>query len=276
MYPETTPIIRDIIKRRYELIPYLYSLALDSHMNVVPPQRWTGWGYESDPEVWNNRVLTDGETQYWLGDSLLIGGVYEPGVSTSRIYLPKDVADPGLQYLDLNAPQSYYPAGQWIELKSKWDQSIPVLGRVGGAVPIGRPCQTLSVGDVANPANLPRDDYRAIEIFPPAGFSSGKEHANTWYEDDGISPPPARISAFTVKYRCDAQGIKVTFEENLQPGFLPAWQDLVVILPAGDKRAVTLNGKEAVMEKTDGKDRAHFRGKIGRSGKGGLFAKSKI
>ncbi|KAF2478384.1 alpha-glucosidase-like protein [Lindgomyces ingoldianus] len=265
MYEETTSIIRKIIRRRYELIPYLYSLALESHMTAVPPQRWTGWGYEADPEVWKNRVLTDGETQYWLGGSLLIGGVYEPGVSSSNVYLPKDIADPGLQYLNLNAPQTYYSAGQWIEIDSKWDESIPVLAKVGGAIPIGRPCQTLSVGETRNPATLPLDDYRAIEIFPSAGSSNGKEYTNTWYEDDGISPPPACVSSFTIRYTSDARYVNVTFEEKLQPGFMPTWTNLVVILPSGDKRGVTFDGNHAVLVEVDENQRAHFRGHTDRS-----------
>ncbi|ORY10191.1 alpha-glucosidase-like protein [Clohesyomyces aquaticus] len=258
MYPETTPIIRDTIKRRYEIIPYLYSLALESHITATPPQRWTGWGYESDSEVWSNRVLTDGETQYWLGDTLLISGVYEPGISTSRLYLPKDIADPDLQYLNLNSPQKYYIAGQWVEIESKWDESIPVLAKVGGAIPVGRRCQTLSVGEDSNPANLPLDDYRGIEIFPPPGSCYGKEYVSTWYEDDGISPPPVKVSSFTIKYSSDEKCVQVSFERKLASGFSTAWNDLVVILPTGDKRGVTLDGKEIALTKKDGKQRSHF------------------
>src|ERR1700685_1025062 len=36
MYPSIIPQIRATIKRRYELIPYLYSLALESHMSAIP------------------------------------------------------------------------------------------------------------------------------------------------------------------------------------------------------------------------------------------------
>lgn len=64
MYPAVTPLVRAAIKRRYELIPYLYSLALNSHLTATPPQRWVGWGYETDAEVWSPELLK-GETQYW-------------------------------------------------------------------------------------------------------------------------------------------------------------------------------------------------------------------
>ncbi|KAH8719257.1 alpha-glucosidase-like protein [Phaeosphaeriaceae sp. PMI808] len=266
MYEETTPLVRDIIKRRYELIPYLYSLALDSHTTATPPQRWTGWGYESDPEIWANKVLTDGETQYWLGDALLIGGVFEPNAQSAKMYLPKDASNPDLQYLDLiNAPQTYYTAGQWVEVEAKWTDSIPVLARVGSALPVGRNEQVLAVGDASNPANLPRDDYRAVEIFPPKGSSNGKAFVNTWYEDDGVSPPPAKISVFEVKYQTTENEIFVEYSEKLQPAFIPHWSDLGIILPAGDERAVKLNNAAADKVKTDGKGRVHYKAAIGRN-----------
>ena len=166
MYPQILPEIRKAILRRYELIPYLYSLMLQSHFNAIPPQRWVGWGYESDAEVWNSKVLKDGETQYWLGDTLLIGGVYESRVSEAKVYLPKKSnSDPG--FLNLNAPYQYLSASQWASVSSPWRDSIPVLARIGGAVPVGRNKQVLPPGDKVNEANLPLDDWRGVEIFPP-------------------------------------------------------------------------------------------------------------
>jgi alpha-glucosidase (family GH31 glycosyl hydrolase) len=263
MYEETTLLVRDIIKRRYELIPYLYSLALESHQHATPPQRWTGWGYESDPEVWSNKLLKDGETQYWLGDSLLVGGVFEPGASTANVYLPRNEANPEMQYLDLNnVPQTYYSAGQWINVSANWTESIPVLAKVGSAIPIGRPEQTLAAGETLNPANLPQDDYRAVEVFPPKGSSNGKVFATTWFEDDGVSPPPARISSFELRYYTTEETVNVELEMKLQPGFQTPWESLVIILPAGDQRSVTFNGTDAEAKEPDSKGRAHFARKM--------------
>lgn len=266
MYEETTGKVRDIIKRRYELIPYIYSLALLSHQTATPPQRWTGWGYESDPEVWSNKLLTDGETQYWLGDALLIGGVFEPGNKTAKMYLPKSSPSASNeQFLDLNnTQQTYYSTGSWIDVPSKWEDSIPVLAKTGSAIPIGRNEQVLAVGDSSNPANLPRDDYRAVEVFPPQGSSNGHVYTNTWYEDDGISPPPAKISVFTFKYETTESEIVVTYEEQLQAGFQPHWSELGVILPAGDQRTVKFNGKEAEKGEADKQNRRHFKGQFSR------------
>jgi alpha-glucosidase (family GH31 glycosyl hydrolase) len=253
MYPETTAIIRDTIKRRYELIPYVYSLALESHMTATPPQRWTGWGYESDPEVWSNRILTNGETQYWLGDSLLIGSVGAPGLSSSLVYLPQ-----GEDFINLNAPHQYLQGGRWVEIESKLDTSIPILARIGGAIPVGRPFQVLSAGEKDNPAELPPDDYRAIEIFPPKGASNGRSFKNTWYEDDGISPSADGVSAFTITYECSDREVKLKYEESLRGGFVPPWDSLGIILPVGDDRPVTLNGRKMEFVETDRRGRRRF------------------
>jgi alpha-glucosidase (family GH31 glycosyl hydrolase) len=238
MYPEITPLIRDAIKRRYELIPYLYSLMLISHRTAYPPQRWIGHGFESDPEVWTSKVMR-GETQYWLGDSLMVGGVYEAGETTAKMYLPTSGED-DLGYLNLNAPYQHLAAGQWVTIDSEWRHSIPLLAHIGGAIPIGKNVQTRAPGDHKHPSpNVFEDDYRAVEIFPPKGSTPReKVFSNTWYEDDGIAAKP-EISAFTVKYGATKSEVRVQFEKDPRNKYTPVWKDLHVILPVGDERTVT-------------------------------------
>jgi alpha-glucosidase (family GH31 glycosyl hydrolase) len=241
MYPEITPLIRDTIKRRYELIPWLYSLMLESHMTALPPQRWIGWGYESDPEVWTANVMS-GETQYWLGDALLVGGVYEPGETSAKLYLPKkdkEEADDG--FINLNEPYQYLHSGQWAEIKSEWRTSIPLLARVGSALIIGKNMQTRAPGDHTHPSpNVVEDDYRAIEIFPPK--ENSRPYSVTWYEDDGISARPD-ISSFTIKYSSTSTNITVQVEKGNGNKYIPVWKDVHIILPYGDQRSLTSRGQ---------------------------------
>lgn len=243
MYPEITPMVRIAIKRRYELIPYLYSLALASHLFATPPQRWTGWGYESDPGVWKPEVLT-GETQYWLGDTLLIGGVYRPGETTSRMYLPQG---PGSEdgYINCNEPHQHFTSGQWINVDSEWKKSIPILARVGGGVAIGKNVQTRAPGDHDHPSfNVFEDDYRAIEIFPPPNAAS-KEYQYTWFEDDGIAAQPSILS-LTLTYSSTKTQISVRLETREESAFCPVWKKVNIILPVGDARKVknAITGEE--------------------------------
>jgi alpha-glucosidase (family GH31 glycosyl hydrolase) len=260
MYPEITPLVRSALKRRYEMIPYLYSLHLESHLGALPPQRWTGWGYEKDPEVWS-KDLKSGETQYWLGDALLIGGVFEPGAGVARMYLPKrDEHDIG--FLNLNYPYQHLESGQWIEISSEWKSSIPVLAKVGSAIPIGKSVQTFSPGEKKNEANLPLDDYRAVEIFPPPTHlfnHLGQIFTSSWYEDDGISAV-ALISKFTISCRCVSEDeLSVSFQEDLSSGFVPPWNELHIVLPVGDDRVIVSEKHKIVAVGRDGSGRKIFR-----------------
>ncbi|KAH8673189.1 glycosyl hydrolases family 31-domain-containing protein [Ilyonectria robusta] len=258
MYPSITHLVRKTIKRRYALIPYIYSLSLESHQIATPPQRWVGWGYESDPEVWK---LLDGETQYWLGDSMLVGGVFEPGASKAKIYLPK-ASDDDEGYLNLNAPYQYLEAGQWVELDAEWHGAgIPVLGKVGGAIPIGRDVQVLSPGEKENVADLPLDDYRAIEIFPPKTASrNGQWHETTWYEDDGMSVATKnKISSYTISYTATESEIRVKFARDESSGFEAPWKTPVIVLPSGDQRSVvSADGKTTSSLGVDEQGRMQF------------------
>ncbi|CAG9938732.1 unnamed protein product, partial [Clonostachys rosea f. rosea IK726] len=180
MYPAITPHVRKAIKRRYAIMPYIYSAALQSHKSALPPQRWTGWGYESDPNVWAKRV--------------------------------------------------------------------------------GRDVQVLSAGETENPAELPLDDYRGVEIFPaPAGSGSGKWFENTWYEDDGVCTAEAqKVSTYKISYAAADEEVKVKFERDESSGFVAPWKTLTVILPVGDERTVTSEGATVTDKGRDEVNRRRF------------------
>ncbi|KAG9253700.1 neutral alpha-glucosidase ab precursor [Emericellopsis atlantica] len=259
MYPSITHLVRKAIKRRYAMIPYLYSLMLKSHKTAVPPQRWTGWGYEADPEIWTPEIM-DGETQYWLGDALLVGGVYEAGESKARVYLPKASEDDKWGFLNLNAPYDNLAAGQWATIDAEWHGAgIPLLAKVGSAIPTGRDVQVLSPGETENVASLPLDDYRAVEIFPPPKSSEGKTWSNTWYEDDGVAAvEKVKISAYTIGYSSMDTEVEVTFERDESSGFVAPWKTLVVVLPSGDDRTVRSGAAKVANLGRDGQGRRMF------------------
>ncbi len=185
-----------------------------------------------------------GETQYWLGDSFLVGGVYEPGVTKARMYLPKkgDPDSPVEGFFNLNAPYQYLDAGQWVDVTSEWQDSIPLLAKVGGGIAVGKGVQTRSTGDNRFPSkNVEEDDYRAVEIFPPRDISEGWASASayTWYEDDGISRSP-QISGYDVHYGIQDSKIWIRFVKHIGSTYVPAWEKngLHIILPVGDDRPV--------------------------------------
>lgn len=258
MYPSITPLVRKAIKRRYAMIPYIYSLSIEGHKTAIPPQRWTGWGYESDPQIWTPDIM-DGETQYWFGDALLVGGVYEPGLNTARVYLPR-ASDDDDGFVNLNAPFQHLAAGQWVNIDAEWHGAgIALLAKVGTAIPIGRDVQVLSPGEKENVANLPLDDYRAVEIFPPQGAGNGKRYFSRWYEDDGVAAvEKTKISEYKISYSTTEAEVKVKFERDESSGFVAPWKTLVVVLPAGDDRKVSSEGWKVAEIEKDEKGRRRF------------------
>ncbi|KAJ5993059.1 hypothetical protein N7451_008783 [Penicillium sp. IBT 35674x] len=260
MYPEITPLVRDAIKRRYEILPYIYSLGLSSHQTATPPQRWVGWGYESDPEVWT-KALKAGDTQFWFGDSMLVGGVYEPGVNVAKMYLPrKSGAEFDYGYVNMNAPYAYYPSGQWVEIPAEWRESIPLIAKIGGAIPVGKNVHTRVPGDdtAASMGVKVLDDYRGVEVFPPKGSSHGTVFKNTWYEDDGIAQVP-KISNYTLSYSSTVEKVLVHFQRDESSGFVPAWKEIDVVLHYGDQRAVvSSSGQEIVAKGADSRGRSVY------------------
>ncbi|KAJ5677653.1 uncharacterized protein N7477_003286 [Penicillium maclennaniae] len=257
MYPEITPLVRDAIKRRYEMLPYIYSLGLESHMSATPPQRWIGWGYESDPEVWT-KALKAGDEQFWFGDSILVGGVYKAGVTVANVYLPRKSGDQfDYGYVNMNAPYNYLASGQWAEITSEWRESIPLIAKIGGAIPVGKNVHTRVPGDDTDASQGVEelDDYRGVEVFPPKGTSHGNVFSNTWFEDDGISQKPA-TSSYTLSYSSTDEKVLVDFTRDEKSGFKPAWKELDIILHNGDARRVFSNsGQEVVAKGVDSRGR---------------------
>jgi hypothetical protein len=169
------------------------------------------------------------------------------------MYLPKQMqSDPG--FINLNAPYQSFAAGQWITLTSPWRESIPLLARIGGLIPVGRSHQVCSPGDTENIANLPLDTYRGVEIFPPPEehpASDGRTtFINTWLEDDGVSPPPVKLAKFVFAYAATATEVAASFRKDLSSGFVAPWVEkgLTVILPMGDRRKVVSSDAGVVVE----------------------------
>lgn len=204
----------------------------------MPAQRWVGWGFEHDPEVWSSKLLKEGESQYWLGDTFIVGGVFQPGESQASVYLPHRDGFTDDGYIDTHVAGAYLPAGAWTRVASHWEDSIPVVARVGGAVPVGKSVQTASPGDTLDPVDLAKDDYRAVEIFPPKQTGTkSKTFTNVWYEDDGIAQKPD-ISAFFIHYSSTDREVQVAFDCASDNKYLPQWRALDIVLPRGDQRKV--------------------------------------
>lgn len=161
MYPEITPYIRELIKVRYRLIPYLYDLLWRAHSEYSPILRPTFHDFPEDERCYleNDDML--------LGPNLLVAAVVEPGRRDRTVYLPS-----GSGWYDFwNG--DFYQGGQEVRLSAPWDRP-PLLAREGCAIPLNVAEQHFS-----RPA-----DERAFCMFPYRG--PGRFEAEC-FDDDGES-----------------------------------------------------------------------------------------
>lgn len=246
MHKDVFPLIRDAIKRRYELIPYLYSLHHEGRELASPPVTWLGWGdYASDPRLLSQEMMNEGD--FWLGAGrLLIAGVYEPGLEQRSVYLPKSSAEDDEQYFALFKPYSTHKAGDDVIVSTPKDV-LPVFARAGAVLPIGKPFVTIA-SELSRTTNdgtetrlksgyIELDDWRAVEIFPPV--NSAKHYSGTWTEDDGEATWPCPLAKIQVEYWTEGDSVKVN-ATWLAHDFKPFWAaTLHILLPVGDSRSVS-------------------------------------
>ncbi|KAH6708543.1 alpha-glucosidase [Verticillium dahliae] len=98
-------------------------------------------------------------------------------------------------------------AGQWVDVDAEWHGAgIPVLGK-------------------DNVANLPLDDYRAVEVFPlPGAPGAAGGNETTWYEDDGVMVVTKnKVSSHTIGYTATVAGIRVRFARSRRSGRALWW-----------------------------------------------------
>ena len=158
MYPEVTETVRDLIRLRYQLLPYLYDLTWHYHKDFTPILRPTFYAFPDD-----QACLIDGD-DLMLGPNLLVATVVEPGQTERYIRTPA-----GAGWQDFWTGQGH-EGGNTISLPAPMGQP-PLLVREGSAVPLNIAAQSFDQ----------RADVRAFAIFAPR---TGRFTASC-FEDDG-------------------------------------------------------------------------------------------
>ena len=116
MHPAITPHVRDLIKLRYRLLPYLYDLLWQYHARTSPSA--------ADLLRFPRRsALLRRERRLMLGAALLVAPVVEPGRDSRAVYLPAG-ADWDFWASDI------FAGGEWVTLPAPPTQP-PLLAKAG-------------------------------------------------------------------------------------------------------------------------------------------------
>lgn len=113
------------IKFRYQMMPYLYSLACDSATNGMPVNAPTVFYFQSDTNTFS---LNDYD--YMVGRDLLVAPVYSNNVKSRVVYLPA-----GEQWYAWESGQRYM-GGQSVLVPASLG-SLPLFCRAGAIIPRG-------------------------------------------------------------------------------------------------------------------------------------------
>jgi len=215
MYPAVTPLVRQAIKLRYRLMPYLYTLLWQAHSEDEPMLRPTFLDHQHDAQTFAEC------DEFLLGRDLLVASVVEPGARSRRLWLP----DNQHGWYDFWSGQ-WYGGGQWITLDAPLER-VPLLVRAGAGLP-----QSPHGNDV----------QRELHLFPQpaAGSSSG-----LLFEDDGESWGYQQDEALWLSWnmQCSAEAIHLDF--SWQGSFRPKWRQLKIKLPQEERRRLFIQGEEA-------------------------------
>jgi oligosaccharide 4-alpha-D-glucosyltransferase len=163
-------IARNLIKNRYALLPYNYSLAYEQTANgkaLIRPMF-----YYDNTDI---NLLTASD-QYMWGDAFLVAPVLQPGAVTRKLYLPK-----GEWYTRSNYIKS---GGQWI-IDSVDINELPVYVKAGSIIPLWIKDHYVSTAayEVKTPVT--------IRYYPSATNSTF-----TFFDDDGKTPQSIVAKAF--------------------------------------------------------------------------------
>jgi alpha-glucosidase len=215
MHPKATHFVRDLIKLRYRLIPYLYFLLWQYHHDYEPMIRPTFYDFPHDPRCW-----LDGD-EMMVGRALLAAPVVEPGLVDREVYLPL-----GTRWYDFWSGE-VFEGGQTVNSPAPWNQPV-LFAREGCAIPV----------NVAAQSFVARADRRAFMIFPP--ISSGA-FTTVNFEDDGESEAyrTGGYGGCRIKVEADAKSVSVQVQRFGAMGLDP---EVSLILPSSEKRTVSMSG----------------------------------
>lgn len=164
-FPEVLPAVRNMIRLRYALLPYLYSEFMKAALENTSYFRPLAFDYPDDPDA------REVEDQLLLGEGLMAAPVYIQNAHGRHVYLPEPMKLLRLRAVD-DYDEEILPAGHHY-IRCALDEVLLFL-RPGHIVPVAQPANNTSELDDAN---------LTLWSFLPDGESAEYR----MYRDDGVT-----------------------------------------------------------------------------------------
>ena len=153
---QAEPILEKYLRLRYQLMPYIYSLAYQTWLTGAPFMRALPLDFPNDPNV------ADLRDEYMFGPAFLVAPVTEQGAISRKVYLPA-----GTEWYNFWTNERF-KGGQTIRVNAPIE-TIPLFIRAGSILPLGK--------EVENTEQ--KQDLANIRIYP------GVDGDFLLYDDDG-------------------------------------------------------------------------------------------
>ena len=164
-FPEVLPAVRNMIRLRYALLPYLYSEFMKAALENTSYFRPLAFDYPDDPDA------REVEDQLLLGEGLMVAPVYVQNAHGRHVYLPEPMKLLRLRAVD-DYDEEILPAGHHY-IHCALDEVLLFL-RPGHIVPVAQPANNTSELD---------DASLTLWSFLPNGESAEYR----MYRDDGVT-----------------------------------------------------------------------------------------
>ena len=164
-FPEVLPAVRNMIRLRYALLPYLYSEFMKAALENTSYFRPLAFDYPDDPDA------REVEDQLLLGEGLMAAPVYVQNAHGRHVYLPEPMKLLRLRAVD-DYDEEILPAGHHY-IRCALDEVLLFL-RPGHIVPVAQPTNNTSELD---------DASLTLWSFLPDGESAEYR----MYRDDGVT-----------------------------------------------------------------------------------------
>jgi alpha-D-xyloside xylohydrolase len=155
---QAEPILEKYLRLRYQLMPYIYSLAYQTWLTGAPFMRALPLDFPLDAKV------ADLRDEYMLGPAFLVAPVTEQGATSRQVYLPT-----GADWYNYWTSERA-KGGQTITVTAPID-TIPLFVRAGSIIPLGVPVESTHQTQAID----------RIRIYP------GADATFTLFSDDGTT-----------------------------------------------------------------------------------------
>jgi alpha-glucosidase len=212
-------VIRDAVKLRYRLLPYLYATFLRASETGAPVQRPLVFDHGDD------LVTRDLDDEYLLGPDLLVAPVFEPGTTARQVYLPAG------GWYDWHTDEAV-PGRRFVTAPTPMDR-IPLYARAGAVVPGWTQAPPSTAG--YHPTEV------ELHLFVPMDEEA---HSSFLQEDDGLTFAALEGARHRTTFTVTRRGSQVTLRGDVVGDGYPEFRRTAfhLVVHGADPSTVDLDG----------------------------------